>query len=123
MAGGQHGLSYMTTALPRTALSHSATLLVTRERLAKTAKMIEFNGNCNAEPTTKEARFDIIAKLLSLGLEPVDVPADGNCFLHATCFSLLQLKDWNITLAPTVVMIRAEVVRFPTACCHGWTHT
>ena len=58
------------------------------ERLAKTPKMIEFNGDCEKAPTLEAARFDIGAKLLSLGLVAVDVPADGNRFLHAARFSL-----------------------------------
>ena len=32
-------------------------------------------------------------RLFSLGLAPVDVPADENCFLHAARFALVQLKD------------------------------
>ena len=60
--------------------------------------------------------LDSLAKLLSLGLEPVDVPADGNCFLHAARFAQLQLKNWNITLVPTVATIQSEVVEYlPTA--------
>ena len=65
-------------------------------------------------PITKDARLGITAKLLPLGLEIVDVLADGNCFLHAAGFALLQLKNGNFALMPTVATIRAEEVRFLT---------
>ena len=45
--------------------------------MAKTAKMIGFNGDCDKAPTLKAARLDIGAKLLPLGLESVDVPAEA----------------------------------------------
>ena len=44
----------------------------------------------------------------------MDVPADGNCFLDAARFALLQLKNGNITLVPTVATIPSEMVRFLT---------
>ena len=47
-----------------------------------------------------------------LDLESVDVPADGNCFLHAARLTLLQLKVWNLSLVPTVATIRSEMIRF-----------
>ena len=49
-----------------------------------------------------------------MGLEPVDVPADGNYFLYAARFALLPHKDWNPTLVPSSATIRADVVRFLT---------
>ena len=47
-----------------------------RERLAKNAQLTKSNEACDYFTTTKDARLDIGAKLLSLGLEPIDVPAD-----------------------------------------------
>ena len=79
-----------------------------RERLAKSAKMAEFNEDCANTPISKAARL----KILSMGLESVDVLADGNCFLHAARFALLQLNNKNITMVTTVATIRSEVVRF-----------
>ena len=76
--------------------------------------MTKFNADCDAVPSAKAARLDILAKLLSLGLEPVDVPADGSCFLHAARFALLQLKNSNITLVSTITAIRSEVAKFLT---------
>ena len=76
--------------------------------------MKRFNGNCDKVPSIKAAKLDITAKLMSLGLEPVDVPTDGNCFLHAASFALLQRNDWNINVVPTVVKTRANVTRFLT---------
>ena len=73
-----------------------------------------FNEDCDKRPTVKAAEFDISVKLLVLALEAVHVPADGNCFLYAARFVLLQLKDWNPTLVPTSVTIRVDVVRFLT---------
>ena len=76
--------------------------------------MIKFNGNCDNVPSTKAAKLDITAKLMSLGLEPVDVPADGNCFLHAARFALLQRNNWNINVVPTVTKMRENVTMFLT---------
>ena len=42
----------------------------------------------------------------------MDVPADGNCFLYAARFALIQENDWNITVVPTVVKMREHVTRF-----------
>ena len=67
--------------------------------------MKEFNEDCNKVPTLKAARLEIGNKLLSLRLESVDVPAESNCFLLAARFALLQLKNLNITLVPTVATI------------------
>ena len=115
MAGGQRERSPMTIAHPKATFLPSATSSVTRMRdRRKSAAMIEFIGDCDKTPAIKAAPLDIGAKLLSLGLEPVDVPADGNCFLHAARFAFLQLKRWNITLVPTVATIRSEVVKFLT---------
>ena len=47
-----------------------------------------------------------------MGLEQVDVPADGNSFFHMARFVLIRLRDWNISLVPTVAVIRTEVARF-----------
>ena len=66
-----------------------------RERLAKISQTKKFNSNCDAVPITKTAKIDITTKLQILGLEPVDVPADGNCFLHAARFALIQQNDWK----------------------------
>ena len=82
----------MTIAHPRTIFFPSATSSVTSVRSWRKV-LIEFNGDCDYTPTLKAARFDIGAKLLSLGLESVDVPADGNCFYSAVRFVLLQLNN------------------------------
>ena len=42
------------------------------------------------------------------------ITEDGNCFLHAARFALLQRNDWNITVVPMVVQIREDVTRFLT---------
>ena len=39
----------------------------------------------------------------------VEVPGDGNSFLHAASFALLQLHGWNYDLIPTHEIMRAEV--------------
>ena len=85
-----------------------------RERQANLVQMVKFNKSCGKVPNTKDARLDITAKLLSLGLDTVDILADGNCFLHAVRFALLQLKNWNLKLVPTVATIRSDVVGFLT---------
>ena len=46
------------------------------------------------------------------GLEVVEVPGDGNCFLIAARFALLQLHGWNYDLAPSQESMRAEVCMF-----------
>ena len=64
-----------------------------REGLAKTAQLVKVNETCDNVPTIKAARLDIGAKLVSLILKSVDVPADGNCFLHAArCRYLRHLR-------------------------------
>ena len=85
-----------------------------REQLAKAANMTNFNEDGAKNIITKTAKSNITAKLSLVGMKPVDVPADGNCFLHAARFALLQLKKWNINVAATVLSIRSEVVRFLT---------
>ena len=79
-----------------------------RERLATIAQLVKFNETCDEVPTIKAARRDIGTKLLSLGLESVDVPADGNCFLHAARSVLL------LHVGASVATIRSEVARFLT---------
>ena len=74
--------------------------------------MEKFNETCDKVRTAKDAGLGISAKLLSLGRKPGDVPADGNCFLHAARFALPQLKNLNLTLLPTVAAIRSALVRF-----------
>ena len=86
----------------------------TRVRIAELAQLVKFNDTCDKVPTTKDARLDISSKILLLGLETVDVTADGSCFLHAARFAFLQIKNWNLILVPTVATIRSEVVRFIT---------
>ena len=84
----------------------------THERLVKIAQLTKFKDTSENDPIIKAARLDVGVKLLSLGLKSVDVPADGNSFLHAARFALLQLKYWNITLAPRVATIPSEVVSY-----------
>ena len=44
------------------------------------------------------ARARIASIALVLGLEVVEVPGNGNCFLHAARFALLQHHDWKYDL-------------------------
>ena len=83
-----------------------------REKIAKCAQMTKFNNDCKKSDSTTASRQDIAGKLLSLGLEPVDVPADGNCFLYAAQFTLLQLHEWNINVIPNASQIRVDVTRY-----------
>ena len=76
--------------------------------------MVKFNGNCDKDPIIKQSLFDIRAKLLSMGLEPVVVPADGNRLLHINGFALLQLRNKKLLLVATVAAIRTGVVGFLT---------
>ena len=74
--------------------------------------MTNFNNTRDAVPITKEDKITIRTKLQVLGLEPVDVPADGNRFLYAARFALMELNDWNITVVPTVAKIRENITSF-----------
>ena len=49
---------------------------------------------------------------LELELEVVEVLGDGNCFLHAARFAILQLSSWNYHLVPTQEAVRVEVCSF-----------
>ena len=50
--------------------------------------------------------------VLALGLKVVEVPGDGNFFLYAARFALLQLHGWNYDLIPTQEAMRAKVCSF-----------
>ena len=45
-----------------------------------------------------------------MGLAPIDVPADGSCYLHV----LLLLRNWNLSLVPNVATARIDVSSFLT---------
>ena len=60
------------------------------------------------DATRLQARARIASMALALGLEVVEIPGNGNCFLHAARFALLQLHGWNYDL----VSMRAEVFSF-----------
>ena len=53
------------------------------------------------DATRLQARARIESMALALGREVVEVPGDGNYFLHAARFTLLQLHGWNYDLVPT----------------------
>ena len=116
MAGEQHGLSYMITAHLRTSPSHSSTLLVTREseRLAKTAQMIEFNGNCDVAPTTKGTNWHH-CEVTVFGTGTSGCTAGWKLFTSFGKVRDLTNLWLETSVVRTVVMIRAEVVRFLTS--------
>ena len=64
------------------------------------------------DDTRKQARARIANIALALGLGMVEIPSDGNCFLHAARFALLQLHGWNYDLVPTHEVMSARVCAF-----------
>ena len=62
------------------------------------------------DATRLQTRARIASMDLALGLEVVEVAGDGNCFLHAARFALLQLHGWNYDLVPTQEVMRAVFV-------------
>ena len=63
-----------------------------------------------------EVRFQARARTAdmarTLGVRMVEVPGNGNCFLHAARFGLLQIHCWNYDLVPTHQEIRAKAFLF-----------
>ena len=64
------------------------------------------------DDTRLQARARIASMALALGLQVVEVPGDGNCFLHAARFALLQLHGWNYDLVPIHQDMRIQVCSF-----------
>ena len=62
--------------------------------------------------TRLQSRARIASMAQTLGLEVVVVPGDGNYFLHAARFALLQLHGWNYDQVLTHEAMRAQVCLF-----------
>ena len=59
-----------------------------------------------------QARARIADMARTLELQVVEVPGNGNCFLHAARYALLQIHGWNYDLVQSHLEMRAQVGAF-----------
>ena len=77
MGNGRPGSSHTTIVLLRML---SPLFVILSERIAKIASIKMTNESEDADPIKTANKLNIRIKLQTLGLEPIDVPPDGDCF-------------------------------------------